>query len=141
MSIGTGVVIASTTLSATGTYRLTTSLLPAATNPYSLVAHYGGDGNFSGNTSPAISMTVPKQNSQVLVSFVNASGALTTASQNIAYGSNYILRVDVTNTSGTPCQNPNTGAISFVCPTGTIQILNRTTPLNDFPMAQNANAT
>src|SRR6266436_1126298 len=97
MSIGTGVVIASATLSATGTYSLTTSLLPAATNPYSLVAHYGGDGNFSGNTSPAISMTVPKLNSQVLVSFVNASGALTTASQNTTYGSNYILRIDVTN--------------------------------------------
>src|SRR6266436_607942 len=141
MSIGTGVVIASATLSATGTYSLTTSLLPAATNPYSLVAHYGGDGNFSGNTSPAISMTVPKLNSQVLVSFVNASGALTTASQNTTYGSNYILRIDVTNPSGTPCQNATTAVVAFVCPTGTIQLFNGTTALNDFPMAQTPNAT
>src|SRR6266481_1501802 len=141
MSIGTGVVIASATLAATGTYSLTTSLLPAATNPYSLVAHYGGDGNFSGNTSPAISMTVPKLNSQVLVSFVNASGALTTASQNTTYGSNYILRIDVTNPSGTPCQNATTAVVAFVCPTGTIQLFNGTTALNDFPMAQTPNAT
>jgi len=141
MSIGTGVVIASATLSATGTYSLTTSLLPAATNPYSLVAHYGGDGNFSGNTSPAISMTVPKLNSRVLVSFVNASGALTTASQNTTYGSNYILRIDVTNPSGTPCQNATTAVVAFVCPTGTIQLFNGTTALNDFPMAQTPNAT
>src|SRR5216683_360136 len=141
MSIGTGVVIASATLSATGTYSLTTSLLPAATNPYSLVAHYGGDGNFSGNTSPAISMAVPKLNSRVLVSFVNASGALTTASQNTTYGSNYILRIDVTNPSGTPCQNATTAVVAFVCPTGTIQLFNGTTALNDFPMAQTPNAT
>jgi hypothetical protein len=110
-------------------------------NPYNLVAHYGGDGNFSGNDSNVISMTVPKENSQVLVSFVNANGVLTTASQNITYGSNYILRIDVTNPSGTPCQNATTRAIAFVCPTGTIQLLNGTTPLNDFPMAQTPNAT
>jgi subtilase family serine protease len=140
MSIGTGVVIASTTLSATGTYSFTTSLLPAATNAYNLVAHYGGDGNFSGNNSNVIPMTVPKLNSQVLVSFVNASGALTTASQNISYGSNYILRIDVTNPSGTPCQNVTTAVVTFVCPSGTIQLFNGTTPLPDFPMAQTPNA-
>jgi subtilase family serine protease len=122
-------------------YSITTSFLPAATSAYNLVAHYGGDGNFSGNDSNVISMMVPKENSQVLVSFVNANGVLTTASQNITYGSNYILRIDVTNPSGTPCQNATTRAIAFVCPTGTIQLLNGTTPLNDFPMAQTPNAT
>jgi subtilase family serine protease len=146
MSIGTGVVIASCTppacvLSSGGAYTITTTLLPAATSAYNLMAHYGGDANFAASDSNVISMTVPKQNSQSLVSFVNASGALTTASQNVAYGSPYILRVDVTNTSGTPCQNAATAVVSFVCPTGTIQLLNGTTPLNDFPVAQNANAT
>jgi subtilase family serine protease len=146
MSIGTGVVIASCTppacvLSSAGAYTITTALLPAATGAYNLMAHYGGDANFAASDSNVISMTVPKQNSQSLVSFVNASGALTIASQNVAYGSPYILRVDVTNTSGTPCQNAATAVVSFVCPTGTIQLLNGTTPLNDFPMAQNANAT
>jgi subtilase family serine protease len=137
----TGVVVASTALPATGSYSLTTTLLPAAASAYSLVAHYGGDGNFSGSDSSALNMTVPKQDSQVLVNFVNANGALTTASQNIAYGSPYILRVDVTNTSGTPCQNASF-AITFVCPTGSIQLFqNPGVALNDFPNGQNANAT
>jgi subtilase family serine protease len=145
MSIGAGVVIDSCTppacaLSATGTYSITTTLLPASASTYNLVAHYGGDGNFAANDSNAIAMTVPKLNSQVLVSFVNASGALTTASQNITYGSNYILRIDVTNPSGTPCQNVTAAVVTFVCPTGTIQLFNGTTPFPDFPMAQTPNA-
>jgi hypothetical protein len=86
-------------------------------------------------------VNIAKQNSQVLVSFINANGALVTASQNITYGSPYILRIDVTNTSGTPCQNVNTGVVSFACPTGSISLLNGTAPLNDFPQAQNNNAT
>src|SRR5712692_1574872 len=63
----TGMVVDSTTLSATATYTITTSLLPAASSAYNLIAHYGGDGNFSGNNSSPINMTVPKQNSQVLL--------------------------------------------------------------------------
>ena len=146
MSIGTGVVIASCAppacvLSSAGAYTITTTLLPAAMGAYNLMAHYGGDANFGASDSNVISMTVPKQNSQSLVRFVNASGALVTVPQNVAYGSPYILRVDVTNTSGTPCQNAATAVVSFVCPTGTIQLLNGTAPLNDFPVAQNANAT
>jgi subtilase family serine protease len=135
----TGVVVDSTTLPASGTYTVTTTLLPAAATTYNLVAHYGGDGNFSGNNSSPLTMTVPKQNSQVLVSFVNANGALTTASQNIAYGSPYILRVDVTNTSGTPCQNTS-AIVTFVCPTGSIQLFqNPGVALNDFPSPQSPN--
>jgi subtilase family serine protease len=138
--MATGVVIASTNLPASGAYSITTTLLPAAATAYNLFAHYGGDGNFSPSDSTALSMNVPKQNSQVLVRFVNANGALTTASQNIAYGTNYILRVDVTNTSGTPCQSA-TGAVTFACPTGSIQLLSNGQALNDFPSGQNPNAT
>jgi hypothetical protein len=146
MSIAPGIIIDSCTppscvLSAGGAYSITTTLLPAATNPYSLVAHYGGDGNFAASDSAGLSMTVPKQNSKVLVSFVNAAGAIVTTAQSVAYGSPYILRVDVTNTAGVGCQNLTTFALSFACPTGTIQIFNGTTPLNDFPSAQNANVT
>jgi subtilase family serine protease len=144
--MSTGFVVGSCTpptclLSGTGGYSITSTLLPASASPYNLVAHYGGDGTFGPSDSNTLSMSVPKQNSNVLVSFVNANGALTTASQNIAYGSNYILRVDVTTTSGTPCQNTNL-AITFVCPTGSIQLFqNPGVALNDFPNAQNANAT
>jgi len=122
-------------------YTITTTLLPASASTYNLVAHYGGDGNFAASDSNAIAMTVPQQASKVLVSFVNASGALVTTPQNITYGSNYILRIDVTNPSGTPCQNATTAVVAFVCPTGTIQLFNGTTALNDFPMAQTPNAT
>src|SRR4029077_8868015 len=105
----------------------------------------GGDGNFAASDSTAIAMTVPQQTSKVLVDFLtfSASGAATqnTTSATVVYGSPYIMRVDVTNTSGTSCQNASTGAIAFVCPTGTIQLFNGTTPLNDFPMAQTPNAT
>jgi hypothetical protein len=146
MSIGTGVVVDSCTppacvLSATGAYTITTTLLPASASTYNLVAHYGGDGNFAAGDSNTIAMTVPQQASKVLVSFVNANGALVTTPQSITYGSNYILRIDVTNPSGTPCQNVNTAVIAFVCPTGTVQLFNGTTPLPDFPMAQTPNAT
>jgi len=146
MSVGTGVVVDSCTppacvLSPTGMYSITTTLLPASASPYNLVAHYGGDGNFAASDSTAIAMTVPQQASKVLVSFVNANGALVTTPQSITYGSNYILRIDVTNSSGTPCQNVTTAVIAFTCPTGTVQLLNGTTPLPDFPMAQASNAS
>jgi subtilase family serine protease len=146
MSVGSGVVVDSCTppacvLSATGMYSITTTLLPASASTYNLVAHYGGDGNFAASDSTAIAMTVPQQASKVLVSFVNANGALVTTPQSVTYGSSYILRIDVTNTNGTPCQNVTTAVIAFTCPTGTVQLLNGTTPLPDFPMAQAPNAS
>jgi len=125
-------------------FSITTALLPATTGTYNLVAHYGGDGNFSGSTSTPLTMTVPKQNSQLLVNFLttNANGVTTsnTTSATVSYGSNYFMRVDVTNTSGTSCQNASS-VVTFACPSGTIQLFNGTTPLNDFPSAQTANAT
>ena len=137
----TGATIDSVSLPASGSFTITTTFLPAAATPYNVVAHYGGDGNFAPSDSPAVIMSVPKQTPNVVVSFVTASGAITTAAQNVAYGSPYILRVDVTNSGGTPCENATTGVVSFVCPTGSIQLFSNGSPLNDFPSAQNANAT
>jgi subtilase family serine protease len=145
--VATGVVIDTTSLSAAGAYSISTTFLPASASPYNLIAHYGGDGNFAASDSNAISMTVPKQSSQVAVSFVTFTGTngttpvLSTSAQSVAYGSPYILRVDVENANRTPCENFSTGVVSFVCPTGAIQLLSNGGPLNDFPNAQNANAT
>lgn len=138
----TGVTIDSVALPSSGAFSITTTLLPAATAPYNLIAHYGGDGTFAASDStPPLSMTVPKQTPNVVVSWVGATGAITTASQSVAYGSPYSLRVDVTK-GGTPCENANTGLVSFVCPTGSIQLFQKAgTPLNDFPNAQTPNAT
>jgi subtilase family serine protease len=142
----TGVTITSVPLPSSGAFTITTTLLPAAAAPYNIIAHYGGDGTFGASDStPAISMTVPKQNSQVLVDFItfatNGTPTQNTASATVAYGANYIMRVDVTNTAGTPCQNAS-NVVTFVCPTGSIQLFqNPGVALNDFPNAQNANAT
>jgi subtilase family serine protease len=137
----TGVTIATVSLPASGAFTITTTFLPAASAPYNVIAHYGGDGTFAASDSAAVPMTVPKQTANVVVSFVTSTNAITTAAQNIAYGSPYILRVDVTNSSGTPCENASTGAVSFVCPTGSVQLFSNGTPLNDFPSAQNANVS
>ena len=117
----------------------TTTLLPAGN--YSVVAHYGGDFTFGPSDSPAVAVNVSKQNSQVKVQWVSSTGSISTSSQNVQYGSNYILRVDVANASGTTCQNLSTGAVSFICPTGTISIFDNGSPLNDFPSAQTPNST
>jgi subtilase family serine protease len=135
----TGLPADSTTLDSSGNYSLATTFLPAGT--YTLKAHYGGDTIFAASDSTPVSVNIAKQASKVLVSFVNAAGALVTGAQSVQYGSNYILRVDVENASGTLCQNLSTGAVNFVCPTGTINLLDGGSALKDFPNAQTPNAT
>jgi hypothetical protein len=126
-------------LTSSGTYNVNTAFLPAGA--YTLKAHYGGDTTFAPSDSTPISVNLAKQNSQVLVSFVNAAGNLVTGTQSVQYGSDYILRVDVTNAGGTACENVSTGVVAFVCPTGTISMLDNGQPLKDFPNAQTPNAS
>jgi hypothetical protein len=135
----TGLPADSTTLDSSGNYSLATAFLPAGS--YTLKAHYGGDTTFASSDSPAISVNLAKQASKVLVSFVNAAGSLVTGAQSVQYGSNYILRVDVQNAAGTPCQSVSTNAVSFICPTGTVNLFDGSAALNDFPNAQTANAS
>jgi len=121
-----------------GSYSVAQAFLPAGT--YSAKAHYSGDNNFAPKDSAPIAVTLSKQASQVLVSFVNAAGNLVTAAQSVAYGSNYILRVDVENAGGTPCQNAG-GVVTFICPTGTVSLTDGGSALKDFPNAQNGNSS
>jgi hypothetical protein len=113
----TGAPIDSAALSGNN-YTVTTTLLPAGT--YNIKAHYGGDGVFGPSDSATTAVSIGKQNSKVVVSFVTATGQITQAAQSVAYGSPYILRLDVANNGGTTCENIATGAINFVCPTGTV---------------------
>lgn len=131
-----------------GSYNFTTSLLPAGS--YSVLAHYGAGGTLGTGDSGAQTVNITKANSQVVVSFVTFSStgvpSLSTATQTVTYGSNYILRVDVENASnGKMCENLSSTTffptINFVCPTGTIQLLDGGGPLKDFPNAQTPNAT
>ncbi len=151
----TGAFIANAALSPNGCttqpapcFTISTSLLPGASSGYNLVAHYGGDGTFGPSDSNLLAMTVPKVNSQVVVSFVtfgaNGAPSLSTGPISASYGSSYILRVDVENAGLTPpaaCQNFSTGVISFVCPTGSINLFRNGGGLNDFPQAQIPNFT
>ena len=121
-----------------GSYSVPAAMLPAGT--YFVKAHYSGDSTYAPKDSTPISVALSKQNSTVLVSFVNAAGNLVTGSQSVAYGSDYFLRVDVENANGTPCQN-GSGAMVFVCPTGTVTLKDSGSALNDFPNAQTPNST
>jgi subtilase family serine protease len=143
----TGQVLGTTTLPPSGSYSLSTTFLPGGS--YSVIAHYGGDGTFGPSNSAPVPVSSTKQNSTVVVSFVSfvtVGGILTpvlsTSPQTIPYGSPYILRVDVQSAgTGTPCENFATGAVAFICPTGTISLFDNLAALKDFPNVQTPNAT
>ena len=132
-------------LNGSGAFSFTTMRLPGNSGtPYTVKIHYGGDGNFGPSDSSTIAVTSAKQSSQVVVSFVTSTGQITTAAQSVAYGSPYILRVDVegkVSGSFAVCENISTGATNYVCPTGTVSLLDNGSALKDFPNAQTPNST
>ncbi len=138
----TGTAIDTFNLDGTGAFTGSTTFLPGGS--YNVIAHYGGDGTFGAKDSAPRAVTVAKQSSKALVSWVTFNGTtpvLSQAAQSATYGSPYILRIDVTNSTGTPCQTFSTGAIAYVCPTGQISLFNNGTALKDFPNAQTPGAT
>jgi hypothetical protein len=119
-----------------GTATFSTNLLPGGAS-YPVTANYSGDGTFGGSDSPAVTVTVTQETSQTAIVLVNTSGTTATTATTVPYGSSYILRVDVTNSSGTPCSNNlANGTIppitAIPCPTGTVTITDNGNPLNDF---------
>src|SRR5216684_3379953 len=142
----TGKVIDRFTVAAGGTYNGNTAMLPGGS--YNVIAHYGGDGTFAASDSAPIAVTVAPSTSQTVVNLVTFNGntpLLSTSAQTLAYGSAYILRVDVKNAGGQTCENlPSTTffpTTAFVCPTGTVALKDNGLVLLDFPSAQNANAS
>jgi Pro-kumamolisin, activation domain/Bacterial Ig-like domain (group 3) len=130
-----------------GSYNFVTAFMP--TGSYNVIAHYGGDGTFGPSDSAPIMVTVAKGVSKTVLNFVTFIGAapiLSTSAQTVAYGSPYILRVDVSNGGVPTCENlpaslfpfPTT---AFVCPTGKVTLTDNGAALLDFPNAQNANAS
>lgn len=101
-------------------------VLPGGT--YSLTAHYQGDGTFGSSDSPppGISVNISAEPSKTLISLPtfdpNTGSETGNAPATLVYGSPYIGRIDVGNTSASssfpqqPVCNPPT------CPTGTITL-------------------
>ncbi len=123
-----------------GTAAISTRMLPGGT-AYNVVAHYGGDGTFAQSDSAPVLVTVSKESSQTFVSLVTfdpSTGQISSSGASTAdYGSPYIMRIDVTNASATPCaQNLDTGAIppidTIPCPTGNVTVTDNGAPFNDF---------
>ena len=112
---------------ADGTASGTTHLLPGGT--YGVTARYGGDGTFgSSESTPPVQVTVNRENSQTQVALVTSdlSGNVTNRNATTAaYGSPYVIRVDVTNSSGQKCSSS-----AVACPTGQVTLTDNGRPLD-----------
>ena len=119
-SVSSTTGVESFTLSA-GSVSSTTNMLPGGS--YNVIAHYAGNGTYGASDSAAVGVTVGKENSQTAISLVtfDYSGNPTFGATTTPYGSSYVLRVDVTNSSGQKCAAA-TGLISYPCPTGTVTV-------------------
>jgi hypothetical protein len=106
-----------------GSVSNSTDMLPGGT--YTVTAHYAGNGTFAASdSSPGIPVTVGKESSltEVRLATPNAAGNPVYNVTTVPYGSVYILRMDVTNSSGQLCASPITGLISYPCPTGSLTV-------------------
>ena len=119
-----------------GLANITGVILPGGT--YNLNAHYGGDTNFASSTSiTPVPIVVSKEASRLqygIVTFDPASGNITsTNATSVAYGSPYILRMDILNSSASACQPLVNGGIVAGCAfdaTGTVTIKDGAGPLD-----------
>lgn len=111
----------------------TTNMLPGGTS-YSVTAHYGGDGTYGSSDSNPVTVTVNPEASKTtlgIVTFDPSTGKVTsTNAKTFVYGSPYILRVDVTDSSATNCSDPNTLTFAYGCPTGTVTLTDNGNPLD-----------
>jgi hypothetical protein len=125
-----------------GTVSISTGMLPGGT--YSLKAHYGGDATHGGSDSNAISVTVNKESSLTrtsLITFDSAGNIVSSNATSAAYGSPYILRVDVTNGSGLLCYSLNSAGQpvrTLGCPSGTVSLTDSGAALDGGSFALNA---
>ena len=105
-----------------------TQNLPGGT--YKIYAHYTGDGTNAPSDSSSVQVTVGKESSQTFIvvpTFDSQGKQLTGNATSIPYGSNYIIRMYVTNASATAsatgppapaCYSVN----EMTCPTGGVTL-------------------
>jgi subtilase family serine protease len=110
-----------------GAVNITNVILPGGS--YSVTAHYAGDGNFAPSDSTPVPVDVNKENSRLQYGIVTSdpvTGNITnTNATSFAYGSPYVLRIDILNSSSNACQPLVTGGTKTGCAvdaTGTVKI-------------------
>jgi hypothetical protein len=110
-----------------GTVSSSTNALPGGT--YTVTAHYAGDKTYGASDSNAVSVAVAQEGSKTAVSLVTFTSSGSVSNSNAtsaAYGSPYILRVDVTNSSGQKCSS-----VAVPCPTGSVTLSDNGTSLDN----------
>jgi len=127
-----------------GAASFSTNLLPGGN--YNVTAYYSGDTINAPSTSNVVPVTVSSEASKTIVSYVgfDANGnplTPSTSAQTIPYGSGYILRVDVTNSSGNSTCPTSTVTFATPCPRGSIALSDNGNALNDFTNGQTHVAT
>jgi hypothetical protein len=124
-------------LSANGVATLNTLILPGGS--YNAKAHYAGDGTFAASDdTTGVPVNVAKETSALqmgIVTFDLAGNILNTNATMFAFGSPYILRMDILNHTGTAanCQRLANGGVVSGCAfdaTGTITLKDNGNPLD-----------
>src|SRR5690348_9566811 len=122
-----------------GTVTIPGVILPGGT--YNVTAHYPGDGTFSPSDSAGVPIIVNKENSRLqygIVTFDPVTGNITnTNATSVAYGSPYILRFDILNSTTSACQPPPLGTATAGCAfdaTGTVTITDNGSALTCSPL-------
>lgn len=129
-----------------GSVNVSTNLLPPGTA--NIKGYYDGDATHGASESAPLALTVsganqPSATTLYFVTFdANNNPVPSKGSQNLAYGSPYILQIAVTNSSGTLCTNNGSATTpSTPCPVGTVALTDNGSALNDWPIAGQVNAT
>jgi len=138
-----------------GTASGSTTMLPGGT--YYVTAHYAGNGTYAASDSSQVQITVSPENSKTLVQLVGFTcTGITYGMTTIPYGysiqcssnagsivyAGYLLRVDVTNSSGAlnasdpggvagVCYNGTTGVTTYQCPPGQVTVTNNGGAITD----------
>jgi pro-kumamolisin-like protein/Big-like domain-containing protein len=114
---------------ASGSASGSTNALPGGSN-YTVFAQYAGDGTFRSSTSSPVTVNVTPEASQPGIALeLSANGQQTNPNATTApYGSQEILRMNVTSKSGDACAQNAPGNLG--CPSGNVTITNNGTPLD-----------
>jgi hypothetical protein len=122
-----------------GTVAITGVILPGGT--YNVNARYAGDTTFAASTStPGVPVVVGKENSRLqygIVTFASNGAITSTNATSVVYGSPYILRIEILNSSANACQPLVTGGTKTGCAfdaTGTVTITDSVNGATSVPL-------